>query len=95
MKLLSTIAPNVSPKSHVPGVMPSAPILLAMHTFEAAPDGQLLHYINGQLRATVPPEGFEGYVESWPDCRPVVAELRGGASTAPAALIAPDDAPGT
>jgi hypothetical protein len=49
---------------------------LAMHEYVANKDACLEHYIDGQLRATVPPEGLEDYARAWPDCKPVVKQLR-------------------
>ena len=48
---------------------------LAEHTFKATDDGLLVHEINGVLRATVPPEGFEGYAEVYPNCKPVIDSI--------------------
>lgn len=41
-----------------------------------AADGHLEHYTEGRLRATVPPEGWDRYVQEWPACAPVVDELK-------------------
>lgn len=41
-----------------------------------AHDGHLEHYTEGRLRAVVPPEGLDAYAAQWPDCRPVVDELK-------------------
>lgn len=62
---IDTIAPN-----------PGFPLSLGRHTFKAAKDGQLEHWIDGELRATVPPEGWDGYVVTWPQCADLVAQLR-------------------
>jgi hypothetical protein len=66
---ITTILPN-------PGV-PGLPIIFGYHTFAVAPDKQLEHYIDGVLRATVPPEGFASYVEQYPAAAPVVASITG------------------
>lgn len=50
--------------------------VLCKHEFVATADGQLAHVIDDQLRAIVPPEGWDDYVQSWPDAAPVVLELR-------------------
>lgn len=50
--------------------------LMAIHTFQVAPDGQLEHIINGRLRATVPPEGWADYATTWPDAQSVIDALR-------------------
>ena len=49
--------------------------MVVEHTFEPARDGQLLHFINGQLRATVPPEGWRDYCETYPEAQDVVDSL--------------------
>jgi len=55
------------------GMLPVARI----SRFVAGDDGLLYHYTDERLRAIVPPEGFDAYVDGWPDCAPVVGELRG------------------
>lgn len=45
----------------------SNPPVIRMMRFEEMTDGQLAHYIDGDLRAIVPPESFSGYAEHWPD----------------------------
>lgn len=65
---ITTIAP-------VPGPL-GLPIVLGYHTFQRGDDGQLEHYIDGELRAVVPPEGWEGYARDWPQCADLVAQLR-------------------
>lgn len=56
---------------------------LLMHRFEEGKDGQLLHYTEDGLRATVPPEGWDSYCEQWPQARAVVEKLKvNAASTA-------------
>lgn len=60
-------------RTPVPGVVP----LMVVSTFEASDDGQLRHYTDGRLRAVVPPEGWDSYVEEWPDAAAAVGELRG------------------
>lgn len=53
----------------IPGFDTSGGIpIMAMHTFSILSNGNLLHEIDGKVRAEVPPEGFEGYAETWPDC---------------------------
>lgn len=59
-----TIAPN-----------PGFPLTLGYHMFRASKDKQLEHLIDGELRATVPPEGFADYVKAWPQCADVVRSL--------------------
>lgn len=48
--------------------------IMAMHTFSILSNGNLLHEIDGKERAVVPPEGFEAYAESWPDCVAVLSQ---------------------
>jgi hypothetical protein len=59
------------------------------HRFEASPRGELLHFTNEQLRATVPPEGMEEYCRLWPMaedlCRQLVRSARDAKATAAAA----------
>lgn len=61
--------------------------VMAMHMFNAGNDGQLEHYVDGYLRAQVPPEGWEGYIEQYKEAAPVVAYLR--PAPAPAAIVPP------
>lgn len=49
--------------------------LLALHTFEVSADKQLVHLIDGNLRATVPPEGWEDYCKQYPDAQDIVDGL--------------------
>jgi hypothetical protein len=66
------------------GANPGFPLSLANHRFTAAPDGQLQHYVDGELRSTVPPEGWDDYVKYWPASIDVVKQLRAQASVAAA-----------
>lgn len=62
-----------------------------MHRFDATEDGQLAHYTDEALRATVPPEGWDDYARAWPAAQPVIDQLRAAArSRAPEA---PAEAP--
>lgn len=47
------------------------------HEFMLNQAGELEHYIAGRLRATVPPEGWESYGESWPDSLLVTKPAKG------------------
>lgn len=49
---------------------------LCYHTFEASEKGELLHLIDNQLRATIPPEGWAEYVKEWPEAGDIVDALR-------------------
>lgn len=49
--------------------------VIAIHTFEAAPDGQLNHLIDGRLRASVPPEGWADYCRNYPEAKDIVDAL--------------------
>ena len=51
------------------------PPLLVWHTFEATADGQLSHLIDGTLRATIPPEGWEDYCAKYPEAQDIVNHL--------------------
>ncbi len=51
----------------------------AMHRFEATRDGQLAHYTDETLRATVPPEGWDDFASAWPAAQPVIDQLRAAA----------------
>ena len=50
--------------------------MVAIHVFRDGADGQLEHLIDGKLRATVPPEGWNDYVREYPDAADVVSFLR-------------------
>lgn len=73
----------------VPGPV-GLPIVFGYHLFQVAPDGQLEHWIDSQLRATVPPEGWESYAQAWPQCADLVSQLRRApaVSSSPSALAA-------
>lgn len=71
MREFLTFGPDVLPV--ISGPMPRQ----VLHRFLARDDGQLEHHTDNRLRAVVPPEGFDAYVETWPACAPVVGELRG------------------
>lgn len=47
--------------------------LMALHCFSILNNGNLLHEIDGKIRAEVPPEGFEAYAETWPECKDVIS----------------------
>lgn len=47
--------------------------LMALHCFSILGNGNLLHEIDGKIRAEVPPEGFEAYAETWPECKDVIS----------------------
>lgn len=63
---------------------PGFPLNLGVHVFSASNDGQLVHEIDGTVRAVVPPEGWRDYVSAWPDAASVTAAL----TKAPAAPVA-------
>lgn len=60
-----------------------------MHRFEATKDGQLAHYTDDQLRATIPPAGWADYAEQWPNAKPVIDQLTRSKAPEPAQLAAP------
>lgn len=47
--------------------------IMATHCFSILNNGNLLHEIDGKIRAEVPPEGFEDYAEQWPECKDVIS----------------------
>ena len=59
--------------------------IMVMHTFEVMRDGQLGHYTDGALRATVPPEGWADYCRQYPDAQDIVDELTKPVEVKPAA----------
>lgn len=61
------------------------PPLVVWHTFEATDDGQLAHLIDGNLRATIPPEGWADYCKEYPDAQDIVDELTKPTEVKPAA----------
>lgn len=54
---------------------PPMPIM-AMHEFKESADHQLEHWIDGKLRATIPPEAWADYVAVWPIAADFVESLR-------------------
>ena len=71
----------------VPGPL-GLPIVFGYHLFQVAPDGQLEHWIDSELRAVVPPEGWEGYAQAWPQCADLVRQLRRAPGKLPGSVIA-------
>lgn len=57
------------------GTVPAAATVFAVHTFEVTAAG-LLHYTDGLLRATVPPEGWDDYAERWTAAAEAIAAHR-------------------
>ena len=45
------------------------------HRFTVTTDGQLAHYSDDQLRAVVPPEGWQDYLKQWPEAQALVDVL--------------------
>lgn len=70
------------------GANPGFPLNLANHRFSATPAGELAHFVDDQLRATVPAEGWDDYVKYWPASIDVVRQLRAKAATDAAAAHA-------
>jgi hypothetical protein len=60
------------------GANAAYPLNLATHLFDGNDKGELVHSIDGELRATVPPEGWDDYVKYWPAAIDVVRQLRAG-----------------
>lgn len=74
----------------VPGFdMIAGRALMVMHTFRVAADGQLEHLTDGILRATVPPEGWEGYCAQYPEAQDIIDELTRPVQIAEPAQAAP------
>lgn len=59
------------------GFEKSNPPRAANMLFCRGADGSLEHWIDGTLRAVIPPEGWEAYAQEWPDCAPLVDNLKG------------------
>lgn len=87
MKSVIHFGCNFSPAAYS-GTLPAAPVILCAHEFAATADGQLEHRMDGKLCATVPPAGFDDYLHAWPQCAPVLAELR-AAERGAAATVQP------
>jgi hypothetical protein len=58
-------------------------LTMSRHRFEETPDHQLAHFTDDELRAVVPPEGWDDYLAAWPEAADLVNSLR--APAAPAA----------
>lgn len=56
-------------------------ITLHVQEFMKGADSSLLHVTDGNLRASVPSEGWTDYAELWPAAKPVIAYLRSGGKT--------------
>jgi len=50
--------------------------IMVKHHIVAGSDGQLEHWMDDKLRATVPPESWDDYCKEWPVCREVVDSMR-------------------
>lgn len=77
----------------VPGFLPGFPLVLGYHRFVAGADGRLLHFMGrdpvaDELRAAVPPESFDAYAETWPECKSVCEQMK---MRAPAVEVKPAD----
>lgn len=49
--------------------------IMVKHTVRPAADGQLEHWMDDKLRATVPPESWDAYCKEWPVCREVADSM--------------------
>jgi hypothetical protein len=58
------------------GATPGFPLTLNNHRFSTNNKGELVHFVEGEIRATVPPEGWDDYVKYWPAAIDVVKQLR-------------------
>jgi hypothetical protein len=45
--------------------------IMVKHFVRPAADGQLEHWMDDKLRATIPPESWDAYCKEWPVCREV------------------------
>lgn len=63
----------------------SRPPRLVEHHFAKLADGSVAHVIDTQLRAIIPPEGWEAYEATYPDARSVFDAAR--ADTASAEMV--------
>jgi hypothetical protein len=75
MKSVVHFGPNFSGLAYK-GTLPGSPIIFVAHEFKATADGQLQHLMDGRLVATVPPAGQGDYARTWPQCIPVLTDLR-------------------
>lgn len=49
--------------------------IMVKNMFRPAADGQLEHWMDDKLRATVPPESWDAYCKEWPAARDVCDSL--------------------
>ena len=49
--------------------------IMVKNMFRPAADGQLEHWMDDKLRATVPPESWDAYCKEWPAARDVCDAL--------------------
>lgn len=73
---LVTVGAAHSPKAYAdekgrPVTMAPLPELVNHH-FSISDAGELVHAIEGRVRAVIPPEGMREYAELWPDSAPLV-----------------------
>lgn len=73
---LSIVTTGASASARVYGDLSAMPSIgLCAHEFRPLPDGRLAHFMDGVLRAEVPPEGLRDYADAWPDCKPLADAL--------------------
>jgi len=62
------------------------------HHFSASEKGELVHAIDGVVRAVIPAESFESYGEEYPACLPVLAAITGRAPAPAQTVFVGDEA---
>ena len=61
--------------------------IMVKHTVRPAADGQLEHWMDDKLRATVPPESWDAYCKEWPVCRDVCDSMLRPREQSPSAVL--------
>lgn len=64
------------------------PMTLGRHVFDHNGRGEMLHFVEGELRAIVPADGLDAYTKAHPEAQPVVDQLQKAAKEEAARLAA-------
>jgi hypothetical protein len=66
------------------------PAELGMHEFSATDDGCMVHKIDNEVRAIVPPGSVLDYARFFPDCLPLAKQLAGADRVTPGPTTSSD-----
>lgn len=52
------------------------PHVARRHCISIRPDGQMVHEVDDEQRAVIPPEGWDDYARDWPEAADVARQAR-------------------